>query len=148
MWQRKTLSLALLWLILAVPLHTNGQADPRPKLSEYSSPYPRGIAAGSQATTALLSGTGFARGAVISVNGTPIPTEIRTCRTGAVGLIPSDFLKKPGHLSLAISNPGPGGGTSAPQTFSVFESTQRPRLEISAPKKKVRIKDVTDLSIS
>jgi trimeric autotransporter adhesin len=80
---------------------------------------PAGIASGSSDTQVALTGTNFASGATVLLNGTALVTSFDSS-TELTAVVPAASLTKLGWAVLSVSNPVPGGGTSAALPLSVF----------------------------
>lgn len=96
-----------------------------PGLPTLSTMFPTGITAGSPTTTVTLTGTNFYSGSTVAVGATPLSSTILG-PTSLQAVIPSSMLSSPGILSITVSNPNPGGGTSVGLDFTVY--TPGPRL--------------------
>jgi subtilisin len=90
--------------------------SPVPVLTSFSPARLR--AGGSSPVTITLTGSGFNGLSVASWNGTPKPTTPVSTTTLQVQLAPADLLSGPNGL-VFVSNPAPGGGTSATLTVPV-----------------------------
>jgi len=89
--------------------------NPTPTLTSIT---PSTAPAGSPATTVTLTGTNFVPSTTVSFNGTPLtPTSITP--TQITVAVPAAQLAAAGSSPITVTNPGPGGGTTAPQTFTV-----------------------------
>jgi hypothetical protein len=72
-----------------------------------------------------LTGSGFISGTVVRVNGDPRSTQY-VSSTEVVAVLTKDDLDEPGTLTLVAVNPAPGGGPSAPATFTVTDPPPLP----------------------
>ncbi len=81
---------------------------------------PPSLPAGSSALTLNISGTGFVTGAVVLVNGSSRVTTYVSSTLLQAALLPSD-LAQGGTLNIKVTNPPPGGGTTAAITFTVAD---------------------------
>ncbi|HKV48533.1 MAG TPA: hypothetical protein VJN69_10615 [Candidatus Acidoferrales bacterium] len=92
-------------------------SNPTPKLTGIK---PSTTAVGSLPPGALivLTGSGFVPGSVVNFNGSPRPTGYSSPTTLAVGVLSSDVATG-GTISVTVSNPNPGGGTSSSVNFTV-----------------------------
>lgn len=73
---------------------------------------------GSPAVDLQVAGTGFVPGSVVRWNGVDRPTGYVSPSQLTASLAASDFTTG-AYASVTVFNPGPGGGTSQPRTFSV-----------------------------
>lgn len=87
-----------------------------------NNPRPGGgsVSPGSNALLLNVTGTGFAPGSVVLVNGTSRVTTYESSTLLLAVLQPSD-LAQGGTLNLTVMNPPPGGGTSAVISFRVAD---------------------------
>ncbi len=76
---------------------------------------------GSAGFTLTLSGTGFLGNSVVRWNGTPLAATAASSTQIQV-LVPAAVLADEGTALVTVSNPGPGGGASLPQTFTVTDA--------------------------
>jgi DNA-binding beta-propeller fold protein YncE len=88
---------------------------PAPVLNSVS---PNLVAAGSSDTTVTLFGSGFSHASVASVSGTQLATAFPS-PTQLTAIIPANLLKSAASDKISVSNPGPGGGTSGAQSFTI-----------------------------
>ena len=79
---------------------------------------PPSAAPGSPAVTLVVSGTGFVQGAIIDWNGAPLATTLKSPHFLTATVHPS-LLAQAGTARVTAVNPGPGGGTSNVQFFSI-----------------------------
>jgi hypothetical protein len=82
------------------------------------SPLPQSVTVGSGAAQLIVTGTGFVTNSVISVNGNPIATIYQGSTTLQTALPSGDFAQV-GTLSITVTNPPPGGGTSPSTSLMV-----------------------------
>ncbi len=88
--------------------------NPLPAISAHS---PLQVSAGSPGASLVVTGTRFVTGSVVLWNGVGLATQgISTVLTGTV---PSDKLTNGAFITIAVFNPGPGGGTSDSQDLVV-----------------------------
>jgi len=100
-----------------------------PVLAGTSTP---GVLAGSGATTLTLTGTGFAPGATVQFGGTTLtPTAANISATTITVTVPASLLTVARLVAVAVTNPGPGGGTSGSANFTVANAA--PTLTDSSP---------------
>ncbi|PYY16287.1 MAG: hypothetical protein DMG61_04685 [Acidobacteria bacterium] len=98
----------------AVTLTVN---NPRPAVSSVS---PNPILAMSGTYTLTVSGSGFNRASAVTVDGKVIPTTL-VSSTQLTAQVPNNDLLI-GQHAVAVSNPGPGGGTSNSVTVTVIST--------------------------
>ena len=89
--------------------------NPLPTITSVS---PTTVQTGSSAKTIIVSGTGFVRGTVVQVNGTPRLTTYSAPSYVSVSLTAADFASQ-GSISIIAVNPAPGGGSSAAASIAV-----------------------------
>jgi hypothetical protein len=80
---------------------------------------PQVLAAGSNALTLNVTGASFAPNSIVLVNGGSRPTTYRNSSQVQATLLPSD-LQQSATLSIAVSSPPPGGGTTATLPLTVY----------------------------
>jgi hypothetical protein len=76
---------------------------------------------GSAGCTLTLTGSDFGTGATVQWNGTPLTVTAATATQVQV-TVPAALLAEEGTVRVTVSNPGPGGGVSLPQTFTVTDA--------------------------
>ncbi len=74
--------------------------------------------AGSAPIPLVLSGTGFATGAIVTFGGTAITATV-TSPTQINATLPAAQLLKSGVFTVGVKNPAPGGGGAGDQVFRV-----------------------------
>ncbi len=89
--------------------------NPAPTLTSIN---PTSATAGDNDTTITLTGTDFANGFTADFNGVALATTFVSA-TELTAVIPTADLTTAGPDAITVVNPGPGGGTSAPQTFTI-----------------------------
>ncbi|QHJ05853.1 T9SS type A sorting domain-containing protein [Hymenobacter busanensis] len=78
--------------------------------------------AGSAGFTLNLTGTGFINGvSVANFGGTALATTASS-GTQIAATVPASLLTTPGSYNVTVTNPAPGGGTSAALTFTVTQA--------------------------
>jgi hypothetical protein len=86
-----------------------------PKLTAIA---PSSVAAGASAITLALYGSSFDNQATVLWNGTALSSSwVSAARMTAT--IPASDLVSVGSAQVTVTNPGPGGGTSAARTFTI-----------------------------
>ncbi len=88
--------------------------NPVPTLTSVS---PSHVQAGINGTTISLTGSGFNLFSVASWNGTPLATTARTAET-LRATVPASAITGT-SAQVIVTNPAPGGGTSAPAAVSI-----------------------------
>jgi hypothetical protein len=83
--------------------------DPSPTLTAVS---PTTIAFGAPSTTITLTGTGFLGVSVVKSNGATLTSTTQSA-TSITAVVPATQLAAAGTLTITVTNPPPGGGTSA-----------------------------------
>ncbi|MBF9143267.1 fibronectin type III domain-containing protein [Hymenobacter properus] len=79
---------------------------------------PAAVTAGAAAQTLTVNGTGFISGSTVSFNGTTRATTFVSATQLTIQLTAADQAT-PGTYNVTVTTPAPGGGTSAPATFTV-----------------------------
>jgi hypothetical protein len=92
--------------------------NPAPAITSLSPTY---VPAGTSSQLVTINGTGFVASSSVTFNGLAHTTTIISPQQLSMTLSQSD-LATPGNYQLAVSNPPPGGGTSASTTFSVWST--------------------------
>lgn len=100
-------------LTLVVP---GSGSNPLPVLDAIS---PASAPAGSGPITLSLTGSGFIAASEVRWNGSPLAGVTLNSSTSLSVSVPASLLANPGTASVTVSNPSPGGGTSAAQTFTI-----------------------------
>lgn len=98
--------------------------NPVPVLNSIS---PGTVTAGAPNFTLTLSGNNFVSSATILINGTPAQPNSYPSATSASVVVPASAVSAVGPVTIAISNPAPGGGTSASKTLNVISANNRIR---------------------
>lgn len=89
--------------------------NPEPQLTALS---PLSVLAGASATELQVTGASFVEGAKIVFGMTDLATTF-TSSTELKATIPSGLLSTSGSYPVTVVNPGPGGGTSSPISFTI-----------------------------
>ncbi len=86
------------------------------------------VVAGAPSLYLSIEGTNFSQNSTVLVNGTPQTNTFPSNNGTQISLMigPAD-LAKPGNVQITVSNPAPGGGTSAPLTIKVLSAANRIR---------------------
>ena len=96
-----------------------GASNPVPAITSLS---PTQIAAGSQVPNLFINGTNFMSTSTVTYNGALHNSSLQTPTQIQVALGPSDVAAT-GSYPVVVTNPGPGGGASAPMNFSIVTGT-------------------------
>jgi hypothetical protein len=96
-----------------------GINNPVPSITALS---PTQIAAGSQVQILLVNGTNFMSTSMVTYNGTLHNSSMQSPTQMQVALGPTDVAAT-GSYPVVVTNPGPGGGPSAPMNFSIVTGT-------------------------
>ena len=71
------------------------------------------------ATAVSLDGTGFTASSTVALNGNNISSKF--VDSGQLNVtIPASAITTPGNVNLTVTTPAPGGGTTAPMTFTAY----------------------------
>jgi len=79
---------------------------------------PPSVVAGSPDRTITLTGAGFVPASTVKSNGVNVTTSYVSA-TQLTAVIPSSQLLYPGSVAITVTNPAPGGGTSAAKNLTV-----------------------------
>ena len=79
---------------------------------------PASVVAGSPDKTIAITGTGFVSTSTANSNGVLIATTYVSATTLSA-VVPANHLLNPGSVSITVTNPAPGGGTSGAKTLTV-----------------------------
>jgi trimeric autotransporter adhesin len=93
--------------------------NPAPTITSVS---PAGVLAGSASQTLAVTGTGYISSTAATLNG----AALQTTYVGATSLqlaVPASAIAAGQVANLVVSNPSPGGGSSAPSNFSIMSPT-------------------------
>jgi hypothetical protein len=130
LWRRRRTvaqTLAVLAFLAALPSCGGGGGaggggatnNPVPSISSLS---PASLAAGSAAHTVVVSGSGFNSSSTATYNGVAHTVLASTATQLSIALSASD-LANTGSFPVVVTNPAPGGGSSAASDFSVVTGT-------------------------
>jgi len=89
--------------------------NPRPNVTSIS---PSSATAGGPGFTLTVNGSGFIATSVVNWNGSARTTTFSSS-TQLTAAISAADIASAGTIHVTVTNPGPGGGTSAPKTFTV-----------------------------
>lgn len=96
-----------------------GTPNPVPVISSLS---PTQVAAGSQIQTLNINGSNFLSSSTVTYNGTFHNSLLQSTNELQVALEPRDVAST-GQYPVVVTNPSPGGGSSAPMNFAVLTGT-------------------------
>jgi photosystem II stability/assembly factor-like uncharacterized protein len=94
--------------------------------------YPTTIIAGSLPFNINAQGTNFAPGAVLNFNGVAKATTLDSSQSLFATISTAD-ISTAGTVQVTVSNPKPGGGTSAPLSFVITQPTVVPTITSVSP---------------
>ncbi|GAC1671738.1 MAG: hypothetical protein PVS2B2_03420 [Candidatus Acidiferrum sp.] len=97
-----------------------------------SSIYPATIIAGSLPFNMNVSGANFAKSAILNFNGVAQSTTVNSSQNAYATISTAD-ISTPGTVQVTVSNPTPGGGPSAPQSFIITQPTVVPTIATVSP---------------
>ncbi len=92
---------------------------------------PSSVTAGSPDRTVTVFGSGFVASSLVKSNGVLVPTTY-VSGSQLTATVPSSQLTYPGTVAITVTNPPPGGGTSAPKNLTVGCDTTGSDLLFSA----------------
>ncbi len=93
--------------------------NPAPTITSIS---PTGVLAGSPSQTLTFTGTGYISSTAATLNGAALQTTYVSA-TSLQAAVPASALAAGQVANLVLSNPEPGGGSSAPSSFSIMSPT-------------------------
>ena len=93
--------------------------NPPPTVSTIA---PTSATAGGAAFTLTVNGTGFVSGAKVNFGGNAAITPSSVTSTQIIATIPAADIATAGSVSVTVTNPAPGGGTSSAQAFAINNS--------------------------
>jgi len=98
---------------------------PVPTLSFIS---PTTVVAGSFPFQLIATGSNFAPSAVLNFNGVAQITSVAPSALNAYAVISTAAISTPGTVQVTVTNPSPGGGPSASQSFVITQPTVVPNV--------------------
>jgi hypothetical protein len=113
----------------AVNFTVNVGVYPVPTLTSIS---PTTVVAGSFPFQIIADGKNFASGAVLNFNGLAKTTTGGNTLNVYANISTAD-ITTPGTVQVTVTNPAPGGGTSAPQPFVIAQPTVVPNITSVSP---------------
>lgn len=93
-------------------------SSPTPTVSSVT---PQSVSAGSPDTTIVVTGTGFVQQSAVQANGSNLAT-VFVSFTQLRATLPSAILTNAGTITITVTTPPPGGGTSPGLSFKVMTS--------------------------
>ncbi|RTQ48200.1 T9SS type A sorting domain-containing protein [Hymenobacter gummosus] len=109
--------------------YTVTQPNPVPVLTAIS---PNTATAGGAGFTLRLTGSNFMPASVVNFNGTALTTTFVSVAE-LTAAVPASAIATAGSYNVTVTNPAPGGGNSAPQTFTVTSATPAPTVTSFTP---------------
>jgi hypothetical protein len=121
---RMTVAFMLVGLLVVLPScggggGGGGGGNPVPAITSLN---PTKVAAGSQIQSLYINGTNFMSTSTVTYNGTLHNSSLQSPTQIQIALGPSDVAAT-GTYPVVVTNPTPGGGSSAPTNFSVVMGT-------------------------
>lgn len=89
--------------------------NPAPSIAGLNPP---SVVAGSPDRTVTITGSGFVPSSTVQSNGVSVMATY-VSPTQLTAVVPSTQLLYPGSVAITVTNPSPGGGTSAPRNLTV-----------------------------
>jgi hypothetical protein len=103
--------------------------NPAPTLGQVA---PSAATAGSGDTTLTLTGSDFLSSSTVDFNGAALATTF-VSNTELTAVVPAADLASAGMAAITVVTPGPGGGTSAPQSLTINPPAQTPVVPQNPP---------------
>src|SRR5580704_2975207 len=107
---------SVLCVLLFVSAMALAQSNPVPFINQPL--VPTSTVPGGPAFTLTVNGTGFVSGAVVNWNGSALTTTFVN-GSQVTAIVPASDIANAGTVSVTVTNPAPGGGTSNVQFFDV-----------------------------
>src|SRR5262249_11838470 len=130
LWPRRVLwgsAMAAFLVTSSVMLASSTNADAANPVPYVSQPLvPDAAAPGGPGFTLTVNGTGFVSGSVVNWNGSTRATQFVSKGQVTATILATD-IEKAGTASIAVVNPGPGGGTSG----TIFFPVAKPEASVS-----------------
>ncbi len=98
---------------------TSGTTNPTPSILSIA---PVNLVAGSPTQTVTVTGTGFTAATVLTLNGTALTTTYVSA-TSLTVVIPASAIAADGTVKFMATNPAPGGGASAVDSYIITVPT-------------------------
>ncbi len=102
--------------------------NPAPSITSLN---PSSVTAGSPDSPVVITGSGFLAASVVQSNGVAVAATYNS-PTQLTATIPSAQLLYPGSVSITVTNPAPGGGTSAAKTLAIGCDTSGVDVQLAA----------------
>jgi subtilisin family serine protease len=102
--------------------------NPAPAIGSLS---PNSAATGGAAFTLVVNGSGFVAGSLVRWNGADRPTTFVSSVQLQAAIAATDIAAS-GTAQVTVFSPAPGGGTSAPATFTIATTGGTPTLSVSS----------------
>jgi virginiamycin B lyase len=93
---------------------------------------PNAAPSGSPSLTLTVTGSNFVKGSTLSFGGASLATTF-VSPSQLTATVPASDLASAGAFPVTVSNPAPGGGTSAPLTFTVQVGNPQPIIASLSP---------------
>ncbi len=97
------------------PAPTTSAANPTPAITSIT---PASLLAGSPSQVLTIAGSGFIASTVAQLDGTALATTFQTS-TSVTAVVPASAMAADGTKKITVLNPGPGGGSSPVQSYSI-----------------------------
>lgn len=104
-----------LFALAAAPIQAASTPNPVPFLNPL---VPAATSPGGSGLNLAVTGTGFVSGSTVTWNGSPLST-VFVNSSQLTATIPAADIASPTTATICVTSPGPGGGTSNPQYFTV-----------------------------
>ena len=98
---------------------SSGSTNPVPSIATLT---PASVVAGSPGLTLAVAGSGFISASVVDVNGAPLTTTYAS-GSSLQAAVPASAIAADGTVKVTVTNPSPGGGTSAAQNYTITVPT-------------------------
>ena len=136
-------------------LPTNGESNPETltvnlgtlPVPTLNSMNPTTIVAGSFDFALTAFGNNFASTAVLNFNGAPMPTTTASNAQSVTAKIPASAVANAATVQVTVTNPPPGGGTSAALPFSITVPNPLPTITTLNPSTAVK-GDLVNLTVT
>ena len=103
---------------MATTVVSGAEYSPIPSVASLS---PSLAQAGSDTLTLTVNGQDFDSGSVVNWNATALPTSL-VSDTQLTAMVGKSLLTTLGWANVSVTNATPGGGTSGPLTFSIYQA--------------------------
>ena len=97
------------------PSSPGASANPTPGITSIA---PVSLVAGSASQTLTITGSGFIASSVVNFNSTALATTYVSA-TSVTAIAPASAIAADGTEKIIVSNPSPGGGSSAAQSYTI-----------------------------